>query len=201
MLYVGLTGRVASGKSTVAKIFRDKGITVVDADKIAKELTVKNTPIYNEIIEYFGKEILDADDEINRKKLRDIIFNDSEKRIWLEKLLHPAIRKQIDKQRKVATSTYCIIEIPLLTDKSLYPYLNRVLLVISNEKNKITRLVKRDKISKEAAGLILQTQQPEDVYREIADDIIVNNYDFNSLEQNVVDLHNKYMKIAAKNNL
>lgn len=201
MLYVGLTGRVASGKSTVAKIFRDKGITVIDADKIAKELTVKNTPIYNEIVEYFGNEILDKDDEINRKKLRDIIFNEPEKRIWLEKLLHPAIRKQIDKQRKAATSPYCIIEIPLLTDKSLYPYLNRVLLVISNEKNKITRLVKRDKISKEAAGLILQTQQPEEVYREIADDIIVNNYDFNSLEQNVVDLHNKYMKIAAKNNL
>lgn len=197
MLFIGLTGQVASGKSTVAKIFQNLNISLIDADKISRELTHSSSYIFPDIVKYFGSSIINDDGELNRKKLRQIIFNDKEKRLWLENLLHPAIRMEIDLQRKKCISPYCIIEIPLLTDRKPYPYLNRVLLVISDEKLRIKRLMERDKISLQDAKLILQNQETQDTYKSIADDIIFNNDDLVELEKNVLQLHAKYIALTT----
>ncbi|HAT9655025.1 TPA: dephospho-CoA kinase, partial [Legionella pneumophila subsp. pneumophila] len=97
MVYsVGLTGNIASGKSTVAEFFSELGINVIYADKIAKELTSKNTPCYQDIISHFGSSVVLNNGELDRKRIRDIIFSNSNERLWLESLLHPVIREKIE---------------------------------------------------------------------------------------------------------
>lgn len=198
MLIVGLTGRIASGKSTVAKKFKELGINIISADYISKKLTNSNTKVLQQITNYFGKSILQDDGRLNRKKLRDIIFQEKTKRLWLENLLHPLIRQEIERKLKECTSEYCIVEIPLLTDTSMYPYLNRILLITSDENTQIKRLLARDNITKEDALLILNNQAPEAIYRKIADDIIENNASMNDLNNQVLKLHQKYLSIIEK---
>lgn len=126
---VGLTGNIATGKSTVATIFKQLEIEVISADCIAKQLTTKGQAAYTEIAAHFGSEILAADGQLNRRSLREIIFADKNERLWLENLLHPLIRKGIEEQISLCKSAYCVIEIPLLVDKVNYPYLNKILLI------------------------------------------------------------------------
>src|ERR1700733_12390645 len=111
---VGLTGNIASGKSTAAKIFSDFGIQVINSDQISKELTIKDTPAYKQIVTRYGHGILLKEDELNRKRLRDIIFSQPNERFWLENLLHPLIRKRLEHLANLCTTAYCVIEIPLL---------------------------------------------------------------------------------------
>lgn len=195
---VGLTGTIASGKSTVAQYFSNFGIKLISADQISRALTASNTTTFDEIVTHFGKEAVNDDGELNRRHLRNIIFNDPKERIWLENLLHPLIRKRIAQDVSTCQSIYCIVEIPLLPDRKHYPYINRILTVLAEQKTQITRLMKRDNCSRTEAMKILDAQASDDAYYHIADDILHNNETIKYMYEQVVSLHAFYVQQAMK---
>lgn len=200
MVYcVGLTGDIASGKTTVAKLFSQLGIEVIHADQISRELTKKDQPAYNEIIKHYGGEVIYEDKEINRNKLRNIIFSNKEERAWLEALLHPLIRQEIKNRVNASITPYCIVEIPLLITKQNYPYINRVLLVNASKEVQIERIQKRDHCTREQALAILLAQPHLNQRLENADDVIINNNHLEELEKLVNHLDQKYLDIILQN--
>jgi dephospho-CoA kinase len=198
---VGLTGNIASGKSTAAQIFSDLGIEVLSADKISKELTALHTSAYKQIIAHFGSSIELSDRTINRRLLRDIIFSDPKQRKWLENLLHPLIRQELESRVNLCSSPYCIVEIPLLIDKKNYPYLNKILLVDVDQNIQIKRVMARDKCTKEQAMSIISSQPDVNVRIKNADDVINNNLDTLALQHSLNSLHLKYLKESQLTNI
>ncbi|PWY54428.1 dephospho-CoA kinase [Legionella qingyii] len=195
MVYcVGLTGDIASGKTTVAELFSKLGIDVIYADKISRELTQKNELAYSKILEHFGHKVLKQDNELDRSKLREIIFSNHKERDWLEGLLHPLIRQEIKKRVDTCTTPYCMVEIPLLITKQAYPYINRILLVCAPKEIQIARLMQRDQCSKEQAQAILSAQPNINIRLGNADDIIDNYMNIDELTKSVNDLHDKYLR-------
>lgn len=195
MYCIGLTGSIASGKSTVASLFAKKGIDIINADHIARALVDPDQPALNEIIHHFGTTVLTPDGELNRRHLRELIINDPSARLWLENLLHPLIRKKIQLDIEQCKSPYCIIEIPLLTNKSDYPWLNRILLVLADTEQQITRLMARDHCSREQACAFLSTTRADDEKRKsIANDVFINDGAINKLQKKVDILHAQYVE-------
>src|SRR3990167_8125346 len=129
MLRIGLTGGVGSGKSTVAKLFAELHIPIIDADQIAHEITEKDTPIFKKLVRHFGPSILDKAGLLNRKKLRDIIFEKREERRWLENLLHPDIIQRMQARSQKTKAPYVILVIPLLAETKSVDLVDRVLVV------------------------------------------------------------------------
>lgn len=197
MYCVGLTGNIASGKSTVATYFAALGIDVISADNIAKELTRKAKPAFKAIHSHFGDAVLTITGELDRRYLRQIIFQNPTERIWLENQLHPLIRIQIENLTQAVTSPYCIIEIPLLRDRELYPYLNRILLVEAKPEQQIERLTTRDNCSKEDTLAILATQADKGMLHELADDVLENTGSLKELQKKVMQWHKIYENLAA----
>ncbi len=195
MFCIGLTGNIGSGKSTVAKYFKALGVDIINADQIARTLTLNDTPAFREIVQHFGKSILTPQKELNRPHLRELIFNNEQERLWLENLLHPLIRQQIEQDITKVTSPYCIIEIPLLTNKARYPYLNHVLLVKTQENQQLARLVIRDNSAEKDIRTILAIQKKNEAAQmAIADDIILNTGTEEALKQKVEVLHKRYLQ-------
>ncbi|KTD75127.1 dephospho-CoA kinase [Legionella waltersii] len=198
MVYsVGLTGNIASGKSTVAHLFSKLGVQVINADNIARELTAKNSPIYLQIVSHFGKSILDQSDHLNRPKLREIIFKDLKQKEWLEQLLHPAIRIKMQQEVSKTNSAYCLIEIPLLTSKDDYPYLNRILVVTAPIETQVMRVVTRDNCSKQHALDILASQPSLSSRLALADDVLINDNTIQALKSKVEKLHHRYLQESS----
>ena len=199
MYCVGLTGNIGSGKSTVAHFFEKLGITIISADKVAKALTLSHEPAFHDILKHFGTSVLTPEGELNRQHLRQLIFKNANERLWLENLLHPQIQKQIESTIGQITTAYCIIEIPLLTDKSNYPYLNRVLLIMAPHNLQLARLMKRDNSSEEEGLAILATQEANKAkHLTLANDILTNNGTPLELEEKVAALHAKYLQYASE---
>lgn len=197
MLVVGLTGGFASGKSTVASFFYQYGISVINADLIAKSLTTAHSPALEKIITYFGESFLDNNNELNRKKLRDYIFDHPKDKKWLEELLHPLIRAEITQQLNAVDSAYAIIEIPLLTEsKHDFDYLNKKLVIDLPLAMQIDRAKQRNHLTEEEALKIIDQQASREQRLAIADDVITNDGDLEKLSQQVADLHVKYLKQA-----
>lgn len=197
MYCVGLTGNIGSGKSTVAGYFESLGIDIISADQVAKELTQSDQPAFQDILKHFGPSVLQSNGELNRSYLRQLIFNHEPHRLWLERLLHPMIREMIKHKVTQAKSPYCIIEIPLLTNKANYPYLNRVLLIQSDPKEQIGRFMARDNSTKEDAQAILATQQAHvNIHLALADDLLMNTGTLKALQEKVSALHDQYLQYA-----
>ena len=194
---VGLTGSIASGKSTVARFFSELGIAIISADLISRKSTEKGTSNYQKIVTHFGPTIINKEDrQLNRRRLREIIFSNPHEKTWLEQLLHPMIRQEIAKQVTESTSQYCIVEIPLLIDKKNYPYVNRILVVTSPLETQIERIINRDKCTKEQALAIIANQATLSQRLEHADDLLTNDSDTGQLKQNVEQLHYKYLSLS-----
>lgn len=198
MFCVGLTGNIASGKSTVAGYFANLGIDIISADKIARELTTELQPAFQGIVKHFGDHVLTPTGQLDRRSLRQLIFTNPTERLWLENYLHPLIRKQIELQIPTMQSPYCIIEIPLLRDRTRYPYLNRVLVIVAEAEQQIARLTVRDHCSKEDTLAILATQTNQQILCALADDRITNTGSLGNLEKDVEHLHKKYLQYAKK---
>mgnify|MGYP003390750501 CR=1 FL=1 len=197
MYCIGLTGTIASGKSTVSALFKELGIDVINADQIARQLVQPHEPAFQTIIQHFGSSILTETGELNRRHLRDIITENASERTWLESLLHPLIRKKIEQDINHCKSPYCMIEIPLLTDKESYPYLNRVLLITAMPKQQIARLMERDKSTKKQARAFWATTQANETKRHaIADETLLNDGTINALKIKVNNLHHLYLQKA-----
>lgn len=194
MVYcVGLTGTIASGKSTVANCFSILGIDIISADAIAKSLTEKTQPAFQDIVHHFGHSILTPAGDLDRPKLRELIFKDPTERLWLEQQLHPLIKDEIKRQTETVTSPYCLIEIPLLTNRANYPYLNRVLFIEAHPTQQVTRCTARDNSAKQDTLAILAAQPSTQQYLAIADDVLKNTGSLSALSNKVLALHKKYL--------
>lgn len=193
---IGLTGTMGSGKSTVLSFFADLGIEIISADEIAKNLTNSQEPAFKKITSYFGPTVINAAGELDRRTIRRRIFNNPVERLWLEEWLHPLIREAIEQQIHQIKSPYCLIEIPLLTEKSHYPYLNRVLLIQSDFEKQIERCMIRDKHSREEILAILATQADKETLNALADDVLINDGTIEELELKVKKLHTNYLALS-----
>lgn len=171
---IGLTGGIASGKSTVAKLFIDKGIDVIDADQLARELVVPGQAAWREILETFGPEMINTDGTLNRKALRERIFSDKAARQRLESILHPRIRKLMLERAALSKSPYALLVIPLLVEKGWQKWLDNVIVVDCSPETQIRRLIARDHIDEAEAKAILDTQASRAQRLAVADAVIHN---------------------------
>lgn len=193
MFCVGLTGGIASGKSNVARLFSELGVPMIDTDQLSRSVTEKNSSALKKIERHFGVEILNANETLNRKKLREVIFNDPKERLWLNALLHPLIRAKVREAVAAVTAPYCICVIPLLVEaKHHYEFLDRICVVDIDPAIQIQRLIERDQINVELAEKIRSAQSSREARLAIADDIIENNSDLHALKSAVLELHQKY---------
>lgn len=198
MYCIGLTGNIASGKSTVIKCFRSLGIQTISADQIARELTRSNEPAFALIKNHFGEQVINNLGELNRPLLRKLIFASVEHRLWLENLLHPLIRKAIEEKISANEGAYCVIEIPLLKNRRDYPYIDRILVVIADREKQVERIMKRDNCTAAEALSIIATQPNESSRQELADDLIINNDCIDKLLNVIKKLHYKYLHFASE---
>jgi dephospho-CoA kinase len=199
MYCVGLTGTVASGKSLALDYFKSLKIDTISADRISRQLTQKNTEALEQMCHYFGNDILDKAGELNRRALRYHILENPESRQWLEALLHPKIRQQIELAILQCQSAYCVIEIPLLTSRATYPYLQRVLLITSQLEIQIQRLMTRDNCSEIEARALLAHQETNNQRARIADDVILNTQSTDDFHEKLKRFHRDYLKYALQN--
>ena len=196
---VGLTGGIASGKTTVSDEFARLGIDIIDADVIAREVVAKGTAGLQAIVEQFGKDILTANSELDRQKLRNIVFTDNAKKDWLNALLHPLIREQMLLQTRQAKSPYCILSVPLLIENKLDSMVDRTLVVDIDESSQLERAMSRDNSDKNIIQGIMASQASRSERLAAADDVIMNNKDLAWLSAQVHDLHKMYLNIMNKN--
>ena len=172
---IGLTGGIASGKTTVCNLFKDLSVEIIDADVISHELSKKGGAAFEEIIEAFEDEIIGDDGEIDRKKLRSIVFNDNTKKKMLEMIIHPKVLLSINEKIKASQSDYLIISVPLMIETGMNAMMDRVLLIDCNVETQIERLSQRDQSSREEAIKIIESQASIESKRELSDDRIINN--------------------------
>lgn len=193
---VGLTGGIASGKTVVSNLFAKLGVEVIDTDLIARELVEPGQPALRAIADHFGESILNGE-QLNRKKLGKIIFDDANERLWLNQLLHPKIRQEVQKRIVKSQALYCLCVIPLLTQSDDYPYLNRVCVVDVPEAVQLGRLMERDQLSASEAALRLKAQASRDDRLTLADDVIENTGTLETLKQRVQELHQRYLSMSG----
>ncbi|MGP6151150.1 dephospho-CoA kinase [Priestia flexa] len=193
-IVVGLTGGIASGKSTVSAIFREMNIPVIDADQIAKEVVQNGRVAYSKIVEVFGKEILQEDLEINRAALGQIIFHNEQERQKLNSIVHPEVRSEMLKQKEqLIAEQYqlVVLDIPLLFESKLTYLVDQVIVVHVNELVQLERLQKRNNLSKEDALARIKSQLPLTEKAKMADFIIDNNGSIDETKEQVIKLVSK----------
>ncbi|XID74675.1 dephospho-CoA kinase [Alkanindiges sp. WGS2144] len=193
---VGLTGGIGSGKTAASDWFAAQGITVVDADVVAREVVEPGQPALQEIQQAFGHWVLQADGALNRVALRQHIFEQPQARIELEKITHPRIRQRIMQQLQAASSPYRILVSPLLIESGQHDLVNRVLLIDVPEHLQLSRASLRDTQSPEAIARIMQVQMPRLQRQTHADDIVVNDGELRHLYAQLQPLHQTYLKLA-----
>ena len=177
-LVIGLTGSIATGKSTVSNMFKSLNIPVVDADKIARQVVEPDTETYSEIIEVFGEEILHDDRTLNRKTLGQLVFSNEEKRKQLNEIIHPAIRKEMLRQRDnlIKLGNRCVVlDIPLLFESKLMHFVDKIIVVYVDEAVQLKRLMERDGYSIDEAKQRIQAQMPVSKKAKMADAIVDNS--------------------------
>ena len=194
-MIIGLTGGMGSGKSAAGIEFEKLGITVIDADEIAQKASLKNSKAYKEIVEYFGASILDNSQNIDRRKLRNIVFNNDEQKKKLEQILHPAIREDISFAISNSKSPYTIIMVPLIYETNSKDNYNRILVIDCDEDIQISRAVTRDGASEEDIKKIINSQATKKERLSIADDVISNNSSIEKLSEKVLHLHKNYLEL------
>ena len=199
-LKIGLTGGIASGKSTVCDLFSQLSVEIIDADKISHDITKKDGLAFQEILDYFGKKILGLDGELDRQQLRSIIFNDATAKRALENIIHPKVLNEINKNISDSTAPYLIIAVPLMIETGMHELMDRVLLIDCSIETQVRRLIERDKCSKQQAQSIIQNQASLESKRAICDDVIVNEEgtSFDQLKTEVIKLNDFYSTLEIK---
>lgn len=199
MVYtVALTGGIGSGKSTVANAFSHLGITIVDADVIARQVVEPGRPALSAIAEHFGKDILQKDGSLNRRLLREKIFKSPDEKLWLNNLLHPLIQQQTQTEIACANSPYVLWVVPLLVENNLHRRADRVLVVDVSPEIQIARTIERDNVSRQHAEQILAAQATRDERLAVADDVINNDGSPELVAAHVDHLHSQYLKLASR---
>jgi len=195
-LRVGLTGGIASGKSTVARRFMELGVPVIDADVAARAVVAPGTPGLTQVIERFGPGVLAENGELNRRALRERIFRDPGLRRELEAILHPLIRADMERSAEAAVGAYIVMAIPLLVEGGPSDRVDRILVVDVDEDLQIQRVMARDGGSKDQARAILESQASRSARLAVADDVLTNTGTVTDLRQAVDVLHRRYLRLA-----
>jgi dephospho-CoA kinase len=196
-LRIGLTGGIASGKSTVSRRFAELGVPVIDADVASRNVVEPGKPGLAQVVQRFGVGVLDADGRLDRRALRNLIFRDSSLRQALDAILHPLIRADMEREAAQAQGPYVIMAIPLLVEGgSSAKRVDRVLVVDADETLQIQRLQARDGSSEEEARAILSSQASRTARLGIADDVLLNTGSVADLRQAVDRLHEQYLQLA-----
>ena len=179
MQVIGLTGGIATGKSTVSAILKKAGAVIIDADRIAREVVKKGLPAYREIVENFGETVLLSNGEINRSVLGDLIFNDPRKKQLLNRIVHPHVRRETNRRLKdmenSSPDTIAVLDIPLLFEAEMHKDLSEVIVVYAPEHIQIKRLMKRDNISEADAVARVRSQMPIEEKKKRATIVIDNS--------------------------
>ncbi|ASF99066.1 dephospho-CoA kinase [Vibrio anguillarum] len=197
-LVVGLTGGIASGKSTVAHLFQQHfSIDVVDADIIAREVVEPGSEGLTAICAHFGLAILKPDGQLDRTALREKIFADEQEKAWLNQLLHPMIRAKMIADLAKTTSPYALLVVPLLIENNLQTLVDRILVVDVDLKTQIARTMARDKVSEQQVRSILAAQASREQRLQYADDVIKNSAENQKLLPQITELHKKYLAICS----
>lgn len=199
MYVVAITGGIGSGKTTVANQFAELGIEVVDADVIAREVVEPGTPALAAIAAHFGSEVITPDGQLDRRRLRERVFTDPQAKGWLNALLHPLIRTEMQRQCAAARSPYCLLVVPLLVENRLTALANRVLVIDVDEATQIERTCRRDGVSREQAQAILATQASRAERLAAADDVLDNqNGTPEAIKSRILALHETYLAFASQ---
>lgn len=198
MFTVALTGGIASGKSAVEQRFAARGIEIIDADQVAREVVAIGTPGLAEIADAFGTGVLAADGSLDRQKMRRHVFTDAASRRRLEAIIHPRVRRAMMQHAGEVRSAYGMLVIPLFVESGEYDWVDRVLVVDVPRMMQVTRLLARDGISRELAESMLDAQATREQRLAIADDVIDNSGGFESLDEAVEQLHRKYLALAGQ---
>ncbi|MEJ1489446.1 MAG: dephospho-CoA kinase [Candidatus Sedimenticola sp. (ex Thyasira tokunagai)] len=196
MFVIGVTGGIGCGKSSVTDCFTELGVPVIDADQTSREVVEPGEPALEEIVRLFGPETLQADGSLDRRYLREKIFQDSSSRKRLEELLHPIIRQRMQLQLSELTADYAIFSIPLLVETGGNNSVDRILVVDCPTPLQIERIVHRDGITPAQAEGILNAQCNREERLAVADDIIDNSGTIGQLHILVEQLHKKYTQMA-----
>ncbi|MGO3850708.1 dephospho-CoA kinase [Pseudoalteromonas prydzensis] len=195
---LGLTGGIGCGKSAVSAMFEQLGITVVDADIIARQVVAPNSNGLAAISEHFGNEILNPDGSLNRAKLREVIFADTAQKTWLNNLLHPLIREKTLNDLSTANSAYVVLVAPLLFENGLEQYCDRTLIIDVPVEIQISRTIARDNIDRQQALSIIAAQMSREDKLHRADDVVDNNQPLALVAIVIQQLHTQYLTLAAK---
>ncbi len=213
MLIVGLTGGIASGKSTVSKVLKEEGAYLIDADQIARELVQPHTPSWQALVETFGEEILQKDGSVCRKKLAAIVFSNPEKRKRLNQLLHPRIKAEIKQRMKAVgqrePDAIVVVDAALLVETGDYREMDCLILVYSTEAQQIERLRERDGMNREEARRIVSAQMPIEEKLKVADFVIRNERSLEEVKRKAQEIferlkqlrHQKHHRIPVKQDL
>ncbi|WP_456273789.1 dephospho-CoA kinase [Bacillus sp. AK031] len=185
---IGLTGGIASGKSTVSRLLMNKGFTIVDADLAARKVVEPGEPAYEKIIEVFGQKILNDDNTINRGELGAIIFHNQERRLLLNEIVHPAVRSQMLAEKDEAFlqgKKTVVMDIPLLFESNLTWMVEKTIVVYVDRETQINRLMERNSLSEEEALARIQSQMSLEKKKDLAHAVLDNR---RTIEQTMLQL-------------
>lgn len=197
MLRVGLTGGIGTGKTTVARLFTERGVPVFDADEVARRVTEPGQPAFDEIVHAFGTGLLTTDGTLNRAALRQLVFTDPEARHRLEAIVHPKVYAALEDWLKGTVAPYCLLSIPLLFESRRFDLVDRVLVVDCPETLQIERVMRRSGLSEAEVRAIIATQVSRADRLATADDLVVNAGTLDALVPAVEALDQKYGALAA----
>jgi dephospho-CoA kinase len=197
-LQIGLTGGIASGKSTVAGLFAALGVPVIDADQIARDVVAPGSALLGRLVAHFGAGVLAAGGELDRRALRERIFAHPAERAALEALMHPAIMAELRRRADAAGGAYQILSLPLLVEHNLRSSVDRVLLVDCAEALQLQRVQIRDGVTLAQARAVLDAQASRAARLALADDVIVNDGSLDRVRRQVEVLHTRYGTLARE---
>lgn len=198
MFVLGITGGIGSGKTAVTREFENLGINVIDADIAARTVVAIGSKGLKQIQQHFGDEILLSDGNLNRAKLREIIFQNTNEKKWLEQLTHPLIREEIIQGLQNSSSPYTILVSPLLIESGQFKLVDRVLVVDVPVELQLQRTCERDNNPQAQVEAIIASQLDRDKRLSYADDIITNNQTLEHLAQQVAQLNQQYLRLSEK---
>jgi len=192
----GLTGGIATGKTTVANFFREKGVYVIDADLIAREVVKKGMPAWKMIKDEFGSEILKEDGELDRKKLGSIVFSSNEKIQKLNSIVHPFVRERMmeEIEKAISMERDVLLDIPLLFENGVHQWLRPVILVYAPVEVQIERLMKRDGLTRKECEERIRAQMSIEEKKKLADYIIDNSGEISKTKKQVEEVYEKIYK-------
>ncbi|MBL6703064.1 MAG: dephospho-CoA kinase [SAR86 cluster bacterium] len=197
-MIIGLTGGIGSGKSAAANFFQNEGVTVIDADQLAREVINPNSQGFQSVVDYFGSRIIGEDGSIDRAQLREEIFDDQDKKKALESITHPLVRDLMSERIASSTSPYLIIMVPLIFETNSMSAYNRILVIDCDATLQMKRASLRDNNSSEQIQKILDSQCSRSERLSIANDVIPNNDSLENLKTRSLAMHKFYLELCKK---